>query len=229
MSKFMVLCLCFFMLVPLSGLRAENPSLPPLFAQEGTAYLSTDGENRALPRNVFKLHSLETGGCFLAFGEEAGRSLGLKEGIYLFNKEGDATAYVDPEFEEGDYAVILGGELFPNQMLVVWIEGKGKQSVSLGGAAVPNWWGAYCDGGGRCLGIANFRTGTYFSFTFSVDGKDVRGGTAVIVSEDGRTAGGESFVMVLEPDDRTVHVTLDPQMKPEPCDDKLVGVYVRSE
>ncbi len=35
--------------------------------------------------------------------------------------------------------------------------------------------------------------------------------------------------MALEPDDRTVHVTLDPQMKPEPGDDKLVGSYVRSE
>lgn len=62
-----------------------------------------------------------------------------------------------------------------------------------------------------------------------MDGKDVRDGTAVITSEDGRTAVGESFVMALEPDDRTVHVTLDPQMKPEPGDDKLVGSYVRSE
>lgn len=60
------------------------------------------------------------------------------------NEEGDATAYVDPEFEEGDYAAILGGELFPNQMLVVWVGGKGKQSMSLNGdAAVPDWWGAY--------------------------------------------------------------------------------------
>ncbi len=58
------------------------------------------------------------------------------------NEEGDATAYVDPEFEEGDYAAILGGELFPNQMLVVWVGGKGKHSMSLNGdAAVPDWWG----------------------------------------------------------------------------------------
>lgn len=60
------------------------------------------------------------------------------------NEEGDATAYVDLEFEEGGYAAILGGELFPNPMLVVWVGGKGKQSMSLNGdAAVPDWWGAY--------------------------------------------------------------------------------------
>lgn len=45
---------------------------------------------------------------------------------YNINEEGDAAAYVDPEFEEGDYAAILGGELFPQPNARRMGRGKGQ-------------------------------------------------------------------------------------------------------
>lgn len=215
------------------GLCAENPSLDLLFVDNGAVFLSSDGENKPLPPKVFKLHAVEDSGLhFFAVSAEEGEPFDLAAGVYVFNKDGEAVAYEDLEIDEGLYAQITGGELSPNNMLGLWVPGIGKQWVKLGDAEaeVPSWWGEFRDDKGRSLVISNFRTGTYFSFTFQQRGKDLRDGTAVIESEDSRTAGEGALVFTLEPGDAIVRVAFDPAREGvEPGDKSFAGTYTRQE
>lgn len=93
---------------------------------------------------------------------------------------------------------------------------------------VPNWWGTFCNEA-RCVDIGNFRTGTFFNFTFSAGDKELQDGTAGILDEACRNASGGALPFTLEKSDDTVLVKLDPDAKPEPGEAELVGTYTRKE